>query len=223
MRRRLRRSMRCAATAAGGSLPAHNARARVVCSCPVVRIAVHDCTNSHPQRTLSQELEAMKNKVKEMEDEAEKLRKIQEQVEEQMGGAPPPPPLSTHCSLPCLLLGRIARDRVLTVEECARASVPLALHRSLTNHATRCRICRGWRGERGSRWPLGLRGQRALPPWIWPAYFGPQRDWETREREPTLGSTPKTHREPIIFCRWTTLQRQRSSRSTLRLAGRSTG
>ena len=29
----------------------------------------------------------MKNKVKEMEDEAEKLRKIQEQVEEQMGAS----------------------------------------------------------------------------------------------------------------------------------------
>ena len=33
-------------------------------------------------RVVEQELEAMKNKVKEMEDEAEKLRKIQEQVEE---------------------------------------------------------------------------------------------------------------------------------------------
>jgi len=33
---------------------------------------------------VDEELEAMKNKVKEMEDEAEKLRKIQEQVEEQM-------------------------------------------------------------------------------------------------------------------------------------------
>jgi len=33
---------------------------------------------------VDEELEAMKNKVKEMEDEAEKLRKIQEQVAEQM-------------------------------------------------------------------------------------------------------------------------------------------
>ena len=33
-----------------------------------------------------QELEAMKNKVKEMEDEAEKLRKIQDQVETDMQG-----------------------------------------------------------------------------------------------------------------------------------------
>ena len=33
-----------------------------------------------------EELEAMKNQVKQMEDEAETLRKIQEQVEEQMGG-----------------------------------------------------------------------------------------------------------------------------------------
>jgi len=36
---------------------------------------------------VDEELEAMKNKVKEMEDEAEKLRKIQDQVEEQMQGS----------------------------------------------------------------------------------------------------------------------------------------
>ena len=40
-----------------------------------------------PDAVVPQELEAMKTRVKEMEDEAEQLRKIQEQVEEQMTGA----------------------------------------------------------------------------------------------------------------------------------------
>jgi len=38
------------------------------------------------EEVVDEELEAMKNKVKEMEDEAEKLRKIQDQVQEQIGG-----------------------------------------------------------------------------------------------------------------------------------------
>jgi len=113
-----------------GSLVDRANRSRAATPRALPSTPVHTHTHS-ASRGGTQELEAMKNKVKEMEDEAEKLRKIMGESEEQLGAAP-----RVTCGLPAPAL--VARSISLDVR----------------------RFCGGRRGglARGG-WPLNLRRQ----------------------------------------------------------------